>query len=124
LGHVFRAVLGPNPWNLALIGSPGSYKTSLASKVMQHFGERWEHDKPLTSMSGNGATFNALRLTLHKAKDAIAWLDDFAPTKSWLDAQNLLDVTSRLIHIREAQMRPLRGDPATKYGPSPLYSCP
>jgi hypothetical protein len=31
LGHIYRSALGPNPWVLALIGSPGSYKTSLAS---------------------------------------------------------------------------------------------
>lgn len=122
LGHVFRAVLGPNPWNLALIGSPGSYKTSLASKVMQHFGERWEHDKPLTSMSGNGATFNALRLTLHKAKDAIAWLDDFAPTKSWLDAQKLLEETSRLIHNRESRPRSSRDGQELMGGTAPRTS--
>jgi hypothetical protein len=122
LGHVFRAVLGPNPWNIALIGSPGSYKTSLASKAMHHFGERWEHTEPLTSMSGNGATFNALRMTLYKAKDALAWLDDFAPTKSWLDAQKLLEETSRLIHNRESRPRSSRDGQEVMPGTAPRTS--
>ena len=122
LGHVFRAVLGPNPWNIALIGSPGSYKTSLASKAMHHFGERWEHTEPLTSMSGNGATFNALRMTLYKAKDALAWLDDFAPTKSWLDAQKLLEETSRLIHNRESRPRSSRDGQEVLPGTAPRTS--
>ncbi len=122
LGHVFRAPLGSSPWNVALIGSPGSYKTSLAAKAMHHFGERWDHTTPISSMSGNGATFNALRLTLNKAKDALAWLDDFAPTKSWLDAQKLLEETSRLIHNREERPRSSRDGQEVMPGTAPRTS--
>jgi hypothetical protein len=89
LGQVFRG-LGHNPWVLTLVGPPGSYKTSVAAKAMQHFGERWEHKKPASSMSGNGDTFNALRFKLHNAKDCLYWMDDFAPTRSWLEAQKHL----------------------------------
>ena len=122
LGHVFRSVLGGNKWNVALIGSPGTYKTSIAAKVMHHLGERWDHNTPLSSMSGNGATFNALRLTLHKAKDALGWLDDFAPTKSWLDAQKLLEETSRLIHNTEQRPRSSRDGQDVLPGTAPRTS--
>ncbi|ACZ32410.1 hypothetical protein Xcel_3411 (plasmid) [Xylanimonas cellulosilytica DSM 15894] len=122
LGHVFRSVMGGNKWNLALIGSPGTYKTSIAAKVMHHLGERWDHNTPLSSMSGNGATFNALRLTLHKAKDALGWLDDFAPTKSWLDAQKLLEETSRLIHNTEQRPRSSRDGQDVLPGTAPRTS--
>ena len=122
LGHIFRAPLGGNSWNLALIGSPGTFKTSIASKAMHHFGERWEQDTPLSSMSGNGATFNASRQLLHLAKDTVAWLDDFAPTKSWLEAQKLLEETSRLIKNREARMRSSRDGQEVMPGTAPRTS--
>ena len=80
LGHIYRSALGPNPWVLALIGSPGSYKTSLASLGMHHWGELWDRRKPASSMSGNGDTLNALRIRLNSAKDALYWADDVAPT--------------------------------------------
>ncbi len=38
LGHVYRSALGPNPWVLLIVGSPGSYKTSLTSIAMHHWG--------------------------------------------------------------------------------------
>jgi hypothetical protein len=108
LGQTFRAVLGSNPWVMVLVGPPGSYKTSIAAKAMHHFGERWEQTTPASSMSGNGDTLNAFRFKLHGAKDALYWADDFAPTKSWLDAQRLLEETARLIHNSEERDRSSR----------------
>ena len=83
LGHVYRSALGPCPWVLALVGPPGSYKTSIASLAMHHWGELWDRRKPASSMSGNGDTLNALRIKLNAAKDALYWSDDVAPTKDW-----------------------------------------
>src|SRR5699024_9015594 len=102
------AVLGHNEWVLTLVGPPGSYKTSVAAKAMHHFGERWDHKKPASSMSGNGDTFNALRFKLHNAKDTLYWMDDFAPTKSWLEAQKHLEETARLLHNQEERSRSSR----------------
>lgn len=122
LGQVFRAVLGHNPWVLTLVGPPGSYKTSVAAKAMHHFGEKWEHQKAASSMSGNGDTFNALRYKLHNAKDVLYWLDDFAPTKSWMDAQRLLEETARLIHNQEERSRSSRDGQSVSDGTAPRAS--
>ncbi|SHN88839.1 hypothetical protein SAMN05660350_04829, partial [Geodermatophilus obscurus] len=108
LGHVYRSALGPNPWVLALIGSPGSYKTSIASLAMHHWGELWDRRKPASSMSGNGDTLNALRIKLNAAKDALYWADDVAPTKDWLAAQKLLEEFARLVHNGEQRSRSTR----------------
>jgi hypothetical protein len=122
LGQVFRAVMGHNPWVLTLVGPPGSYKTSVAAKAMQHFGERWEHKKPASSMSGNGDTFNALRFKLHNAKDCLYWMDDFAPTRSWLEAQKHLEETARLIHNQEERSRSSRDGLSVSDGTGPRAS--
>lgn len=122
LGQVFRAVMGHNPWVLTLVGPPGSYKTSVAAKAMQHFGERWEHKKPASSMSGNGDTFNALRFKLHNAKDCLYWMDDFAPTRSWLEAQKHLEETARLIHNQEERSRSSRDGLSISDGTGPRAS--
>ncbi|MBY6388729.1 telomere-binding protein [Rhodococcus erythropolis] len=108
LGHVFRSALGPNPWVLALIGSPGSYKTSIASLVMHHWGEKWDRRRPATSMSGNGDTLNALRIKLNAAKDALYWADDVAPTRDFGAAQKSLEEFARLVHNGEQRSRSTR----------------
>ncbi len=108
LGHVYRSALGPNPWLLALIGSPGSYKTSIASLVMHHWGEKWDRRRPATSMSGNGDTLNALRIKLNASKDALYWADDVAPTKDYGAAQKSLEEFARLVHNGEQRSRSTR----------------
>lgn len=122
LGHTYRAALGHNEWVLTLVGPPGSYKTSLAAKTMHHFGERWDHKKPASSMSGNGDTFNALRFKLHNAKDTLYWADDFAPTKSWTDAQKHLEESARLIHNAEERGRSSRDGLSVSDGTGPRAS--
>lgn len=122
LGQVFRSVLGHNGWVMVLVGPPGSYKTSVAAKAMHHLGELWDQKKPASSMSGNGDTLNAVRLKLHAAKDALYWMDDFAPTKSWLEAQKLLEETVRLIHNREARSRSTRDGLSVNEGGGPRAS--
>ena len=122
LGQVYRSVLGHNEWVVTLVGSPGSYKTSVAAKLMHHFGERWDHKRPTSSMSGNGDTFNALRLKLHYAKDCLYWMDDFAPTKSWLEAQRNLEESARLVHNAEERSRTTRDGQSVNDGTGPRAS--
>ena len=122
LGQVYRSVFGHNPWVLSLIGPPGSYKTSVASKAMHHLGEKWEHSKPGSSMSGNGDTFNALRLKLFAAKDTLYWADDFAPTKNWTEAQKHLEESARLVHNQEERGRSTRDGQSTLGGTPPRAS--
>ncbi len=122
LGHVYRSALGPNPWVLALIGSPGSYKTSIASIAMHHWGELWDRRKPASSMSGNGDTLNALRIKLNSAKDALYWADDVAPTRDWAAAQKTLEEFARLVHNGEQRSRSTRDGLAVLDGTPPRSS--
>lgn len=122
LGAVFRSVISHNPWVVALIGPPGSYKTSVASQAMQFFGEMWDRDRPSSSMSGNGDTLNAMRVKLRHAKDVLYWMDDFAPTKSWLEAQKLLEECARLIHNSEERQRSSRDGLSVSDGSRPRAS--
>nr|WP_256938414.1 telomere-binding protein [Rhodococcus qingshengii] len=108
LGHVYRSALGPNPWVLLVVGSPGSYKTSLTSIAMHHWGELWDRRRPASSMSGNGDTLNALRIKLNSAKDALYWADDVAPTRDWGAAQKSLEEFARMVHNGEQRSRSTR----------------
>ncbi|MCZ4570233.1 MULTISPECIES: telomere-binding protein [Rhodococcus] len=108
LGHVYRSALGPNPWVLLIVGSPGSYKTSLTSIAMHHWGELWDRRRPASSMSGNGDTLNALRIKLNSAKDALYWADDVAPTRDWGAAQKSLEEFARMVHNGESRSRATR----------------
>lgn len=122
LGHVFRSALGANPWVMALIGSPGSYKTSLASIAMHHWGEQWDRRKPASSLSGNGTTLFAQRIQLHAAKDTLYWMDDVAPTKGWSNAQQLMEETVRMIHNAEERIRSARDGQSVLDGTPPRAS--
>lgn len=122
LGHVFRSAMGPNPWVMALVGSPGSYKTSLASLAMHHWGELWDRRKPASSLSGNGDTFNAIRIKLNAAKDALYWGDDIAPTKDFVVAQRLLEELARLVHNGEERSRSTRDGLSVLDGTPPRAS--
>lgn len=122
LGHVWRSALGPNPWVMLLVGSPGSYKTSVASLAMHHWGELWDRRKPASSMSGNGDTLNALRIKLNSAKDALYWADDVAPTKDWGGAQKALEEFARMVHNGEQRSRSTRDGLSILDGTAPRAS--
>lgn len=122
LGHTYRSALGVNPWVLVLHGSPGSYKTSVASLAMHHWGEQWDRRKPATSMSGNGGTLNALRIQLNRAKDALFWADDVAPTKDWGLAQKTLEEFARMVHNAEERTRAERDGQGVLDGTVPRAS--
>jgi len=122
LGHIFRSALGPNPWVLVLVGSPGSYKTATAALGMHHWGELWDRKKPATSMSGNGGTLNAIRVQLSNAKDALFWADDAAPTKDWSAAQKTIEEFARLVHNGEERARSARDGLSVLDGTPPRSS--
>lgn len=105
LGTAYRAVLCPNEWSTVLTAPPGVGKTALGALTMHHLGERWDRNRPLTSLSGNGATFNALRLMLAYAKDGLAFLDDNAPTSGIEAAYRRLEEIMRLAHNGEERPR-------------------
>lgn len=122
LGHIYRSAMGHNPWMGFLVGSPGSYKTSVASKLMHHFGEGWDHTRPGSSMSGNGDTLNTLRFKLHQAKDVTYWMDDFAPSDSWINAVKLTETVARLLHNQEERGRTARDGQSITEGTPPRAS--
>jgi len=122
LGHIYRSALGPSPWVLTLVGSPGSYKTATASLGMHHWGELWDRKKPATSMSGNGGTLNAIRVQLSNAKDAMYWADDAAPTKDWAAAQKTIEEFARLVHNGEERARSARDGLSVLDGTPPRSS--
>lgn len=122
LGHTYRSALGPNPWVLVMVGSPGSYKTSLASLAMHHWGELWDRNRPATSMSGNGSTANANRILLNWAKDTLFWADDVAPTKDWGLAQRMLEEFVRTVHNAESRIRAERDGQGVLEGTPPRAS--
>ncbi|MDC0740919.1 DNA polymerase [Polyangium mundeleinium] len=66
--HYFDAVL-------MLHGKSGSMKSSLAALAQSHWGEFDHASLPLSW----GWTFSAIELYLHRMKDALVTIDDFAP---------------------------------------------
>jgi hypothetical protein len=105
LGHAYRSALGRHTSTVALVGQKATYKTSIAAKVMNHWGEGWGRTRYGSSMSGQGDTDNAVRFKLHHARDTLYFFDDFAPTDSWAAAQRRLEVMARLVHNQEARDR-------------------
>ena len=113
VGQAFRAALCPNEWVTVLSGSPGSIKTGSAALAMHYFGENWDRMRPASSMTGNGATDNAVRIMAHQAKDAVLFLDDNAPTVSIEQAWRRLESIARMIHNQEGRARATRDGQAT-----------
>lgn len=105
IGHMFRAVLGVNPWLGLLVGSPGSRKTGLASILMHFYGEAWDRRRPAVSMSGNGSTDNAIRFMANKAADAVLFLDDVAPGKDLTEGQVRMGRIARMLTNGEERSR-------------------
>ena len=122
LGHVYRSVLGQNKWTLALQGAKGSYKSALAALAMQHWGVGWDHGRPATSLSGNGATFNAQRIMMNASKDALFWADDAAPTHGWAKTQQRIEEFARTIHDSENRNRSNREGTKASDGTPPRCS--
>lgn len=122
LGTAYRAVVCPNEWVTLLTASPGVGKTGVAALTMHHFGEMWDRHKPMTSMSGNGATFNALRQLANTAKDALMFMDDVAPTMGTEVAQKRCEEGIRLISNQESRPRAERDGQGVLPGTRPRTS--
>lgn len=95
LGTAFRAPLGLTRQATALFGTPGTLKSAVAALTAHHFGVRWERSGA-ASMSGQGATVNALPILWWHAKDALFFGDDFAPDKSVEAAAQFLSTVARM----------------------------
>ena len=104
-GAAYRAVLGVTRPPTVLYGVPGTYKSAIAALTMHHFGTAWERSGASTSMSGHGATINALPELWYHAKDALFFGDDFAPDKSHEAAASFLSAVSRLQYNLEVRTR-------------------
>lgn len=104
-GTAYRAVLGTTRSSTCLFGTPGTYKSAAAALAMHHFGVRWERSGASTSMSGHGATVNALPELWWHAKDALFFGDDFAPDKSVEAAGSFLSAVARMQYNQEVRSR-------------------
>lgn len=79
IGTAFKAPIDRNPYTTLLVGSPGTYKTSLAALTMHHFGISWDRARPGVSLTKDGSTQNALRALLNRSRDTLFFLDDLNP---------------------------------------------
>ena len=104
-GTAYRAVLGLTKPPTTLFGIPGTYKSAVAALTMHHFGVRWERSGASTSMSGHGATINALPELWWHCKDALFFGDDFAPDKSVDAAAQFLSAVGRMQYNQEVRTR-------------------
>ena len=111
-GTAYRAVLGwTGPVTMAY-GVPGSFKSSVASLTMHHFGTRWDRSLPTVSMSGEGgSTLQAIRDEMWAAKDCLMFSDDAAPDKGVNAAAAFLGQLVRMQYNREKRDRKDRKDP-------------
>ena len=104
-GAAYRAVLGVTKPSTVLYGVPNTYKSAVAALTMHHFGTAWERSGASTSMSGHGATINALPELWYHAKDALFFGDDFAPDKSHEAAASFLSSVARMQYNLEVRTR-------------------
>lgn len=80
LGIAYKAFLERVPYSPVLMGSAGSGKTGLAALVQHHYGPAWDRTSPTGSMTGQGSTPMAMRITAHEARDALGFYDDVTPS--------------------------------------------
>lgn len=119
LGHAYRSVIGNHTCTVALVGQKATYKTSIAAKVMNHFGEAWGPKRYGSSMSGQGDTDNVVRMKLHHAKDTLYFMDDFAPTDNWGKAQRAMEDIARMVWNQQGRSRLERNAKSFKPGQRP-----
>ena len=120
LGHVYRSAIGDHHCTVALVGQKATYKTSIAAKVMNHWGEAWGRRRYGSSMATDqGDTANTLRKRLHDAKDTLYFMDDFAPTDNWSKAQRSMEETARMVWNQQARGRLDRTAKRTRPGHRP-----
>ncbi len=97
VGLVFRAVLNeaaPADFAGHLVGPTGTRKSELAALTQQHFGPSFDR---LHLPAAWAATANALERTVFDFKDALAVIDDFAPTGSPYDVARYHAAADRVL---------------------------
>lgn len=77
IGTAYRSVLGDTDFSVHLVGASGTFKSTTAALVQQHFGPAMD----ATHLPGSwSSTANSLEGVLFFAKDATLTIDDFSPT--------------------------------------------
>lgn len=74
----FRAVLGKSDFGLFIYGQTGTRKTTMASICQRFFGANLCEERPVADFTG---TANAIEVLQFIVKDALIFVDDFAPSK-------------------------------------------
>ncbi len=91
---ICRAALGQTQFSLHASGKTGTFKSSLAALVQQHFGKEMDFSHLPGSWS---STPNALEILCFHSKDTIIVVDDFIPTGSNADIQRYHANADRLL---------------------------
>jgi hypothetical protein len=94
---IWRAVLGSCDFSLHLSGPTGVAKSELSSLVQRHFGPGMDARHLPASWS---STDNALEGLAFLAKDTILCIDDFAPTGTQNDVQQLHRKADRIFRAQ------------------------
>lgn len=82
LAAAYRSVLGPADMSVHLVGESGTYKSSLAGVVLNHFGAGFDRISLSASWAG---TANSLQTLAWHAKDTLLVVDDYVPNEDNAD---------------------------------------
>jgi Domain of unknown function (DUF927) len=97
LGAVYRSVLGLVDCSISLIGPTGLGKSEVAALVQQHFGPAMDR----FHLPGNwSSTANSLESLAFLAKDALLTIDDFNPSASRHEADQLYSKADRVLRAQ------------------------
>ena len=83
---IWRAVLGEVNFSLQLVGKKETGKTVLSALLQQHFGANMDAENLPAAWFSTG---NAIVATTHLAKDVLLTVDDFVPTGSRGDVDQM-----------------------------------
>ncbi len=110
---IWRSVLGNSSFALHVSGKTGTFKSSEAALVQQHFGAEMDAQHLPGSWS---STDNALEMLCFYAKDSIVTIDDFCPTGGIGDIQKYHSRADRLFRAQgnQAARQRLTSDSALK----------
>lgn len=91
---IWRAALGQTQFSLHASGKTGTFKSSIAALVQQHFGPEMD----ISHLPGSwSSTPNALEILCFHSKDTIIVVDDFIPTGNRGDIQRYHANADRLL---------------------------
>jgi len=97
---IWRASLGQTQFSLHTSGKTGTFKSSIAALVQQHFGQEMD----VSHLPGSwSSTPNAMEILCFHSKDAIIVIDDFIPRGSRTDIQRHHASADRLLRAQGNQ---------------------